>query len=59
MDARETDYEAIYRKTHPRAFLFSPWERQMELRDLWPSLQTEFRDGVDAMLAAAQEQEEG
>jgi hypothetical protein len=40
------DAAAIYRRLHPRAFQFSPWERQMELRDLWPSDQREFREMI-------------
>jgi hypothetical protein len=40
-------YERIYRETHPRIFPYSPWERQLELRDLWPSEQQKFRNHVD------------
>ncbi|MGN6768872.1 MAG: hypothetical protein ACTHJQ_03350 [Rhizobiaceae bacterium] len=45
-------YERIYRETHPRLFPFSPFERQRELRDLWPADQRKFRDMVDSTLRA-------
>lgn len=44
----KVDYDAIYRRAHPRRFPFSPYERQMQLRDLWPSEQEKFRRIVDA-----------
>lgn len=43
-----SDYDAAYRRAHPRLFPYSPWERQKELSDLWPSEQKKFRDVVDA-----------
>jgi len=45
------DYDALYRKLHPRSMPFSPYERQRELRDLWPVDQQKFRDFVDAVLS--------
>ncbi len=44
-------YDSLYRKLHPRMFPHSPWERQRELRDLWPAEQMEFRKMVDNILA--------
>lgn len=46
------DYDAAYRAAHPRLFPFSPYERQRELRDLWPSEQAKFRRIVDAIAKA-------
>lgn len=45
------DYDTIYRQVNPRRFPFSPFERQIELRDLWPDEQENFRKVVDAALA--------
>lgn len=45
-----TDYDAIYRRLHPRSHPFSPHERQRELRDLWPCDQKGFRDMVDTVM---------
>ncbi len=45
------DYDAIFRKLHPRSSPFSPWERQRELRDLWPADQQKFKGMVDTVLA--------
>ncbi len=45
---RSDIYEQVYRDLHPRTFPLSPWERQRELRDLWPAEQQKFRDMVDA-----------
>lgn len=42
-------YDRVYREIHPRMFPYSPWERQMELRDIWPSEQKKFKDMVDAV----------
>jgi len=44
------DYDAIYRHTNPKTFPLAPYERQMELRDLWPDEQEKFRRVVDAAL---------
>lgn len=44
------DYDEIYRKANPRRFPYSPFERQRELRDLWPDLQEDFRRVVDAAI---------
>lgn len=43
------DYDETYRAMHPKLFPFSPWERQRELRDLWPDEQAKFRKMVDAI----------
>lgn len=45
----KTDYDAIYRKLHPRRDRYSPYERQRELHDLWPRDQRKFREMVDAI----------
>ena len=50
--ASEVDYDKAYRLAHPRMFPFSPWERQRELSNLWPSEQEKFRKIVDAALKA-------
>lgn len=50
-DPKQPDYAAMYRRAHPRLMPFSPWERQRELSDLWPSKQAKFRKLADAMLA--------
>lgn len=43
-------YERTYRRLNPRFFPYSPYERQRELRDLWPQDRRRFRDMVDAVL---------
>lgn len=43
-------YEQAYRRLHPRRFPYSSHERQLELRDLWPSEQAKFRKLVDAVV---------
>lgn len=43
------DYDEIYRTMHPRRFPFNPFERQRELRDLWPDEQRQFRKMVDVL----------
>lgn len=48
----EPNYHAIYRKAHPPHFPHSPYERRLELSDLWPSEQENFIRIVDAALAA-------
>jgi len=50
-------YAEFYRKLHPRVFPSSPWERQMELRDLWPADQEKFREMVRAIVAPSTEGE--
>lgn len=47
----ETIYDKIYRRANPKLFPYSPYERQPELRDLWPSEQEKFKRVVDAALA--------
>ena len=51
----DTLYDQIYHKTHPRLFPQSPYERQMELRDLWPADQRKFRELVDAIKREARD----
>jgi len=41
-------YAEIYRRMHPRVFPYSPYERQMELSDLWPSEQARIKREIDA-----------
>lgn len=46
---RETDFviaEQVFRRENPRRFPFSPWGKQLELRDLWPSDQAAYIDRV-------------
>ena len=45
----KTDYEAIFRKLHPRSMPWSPWGRQLELRDLDEAEQEKFKRTVDAI----------
>lgn len=45
-----TEYEQIYRQLNPRSFPYSPYEKQRELRDLWPKEQEAFKRLVDAIL---------
>lgn len=52
----ENDYAQAYRDLHPRQFPFSPWERQMELRDLWPADQERFRETVRGILKTVSDQ---
>lgn len=49
------DYDAIYRRMNPRLFPYSPWERQKELRDLWPSEQSKVRKQIDTIADAMME----
>lgn len=49
------DYEKIYRRLHPKRFLFSPWERQAELRNLWPRDQQKFKKMVDGIKSPRKE----
>jgi len=41
------NYDQIYRKLNPKRFPYSPWERQVELSDLWPVDQQKFKDEID------------
>lgn len=50
------DYDQIYRELHPRQFPHSPYEKQRELRNLWPSEQEKFKQEIDVVLRAALEQ---
>lgn len=45
-------------RPHPRQFLHSLFERQLELNDLWPSDQEKFRKDVDAWRAALAQHKE-
>lgn len=45
----EDIYDRVYREMNPRIFPYSPWERQRQLCDLWPSEQKKFKDMVDAV----------
>ena len=45
------DYDRIYRRLHPKTFPFSPYERQLELSDLWGANQEKFRREVNAILS--------
>ncbi len=47
----EPDYDAIYRRLNPKVFPYSPWERQRELRDLWPSDRERFKQMVRDVLS--------
>ena len=42
-----SEAEKIYRRMHPREFPYSPWGRQLELRDLWPDEQQKFIDTLN------------
>lgn len=44
------NYDEIYRRLNPRSCPLSPYERQRELGDLWPSKQSEFRKMIDCIL---------
>lgn len=44
------DYEAIYRRMHPKRMPYSAYEPQLELRNLWPRDQAEFKRQIDAAL---------
>lgn len=45
--------EQTYRKEHPRMFPHSPWERQMELSDLWPRDQDAYVKRVEQIVIEA------
>lgn len=45
-DDDDDEYAAAYRRAHLRRSPYSPWERQQELSDLWPSDQEAFRELV-------------
>ena len=51
--------ERAYRDLHPPMFPYSPWERKMELRDLWPSEQAKFVRTVSASLRSRAAMGEG
>lgn len=49
----QEEYEATYRKLHPRGMTTAPYsERQRQLTDLWPRDQEEFKRMVDAVQCA-------
>lgn len=48
-------YEAAYRRANPKLCPLNPWERQAELRDLWPEDQEKFKQLVDAVSEAREQ----
>ena len=42
--------EELFRREHPKSCPWSPWERQMELRDLWPADQEAYIRRVEQMI---------
>ena len=50
------NYDAIYRRLHPKVCPLNPYEPQRELSDLWPLLQQEFKENVDRVAKAIREQ---
>lgn len=58
MAGKLTDYDQIYRDLHPITFPWSPYDRQLELRDLWPSDQERFRKKIDTIGRALEQSKE-
>ena len=50
MRMKREEYERIFRRMHPRTDPTSPYERQRELRNLWPADQQKFIQEVDAVI---------